>query len=159
MAINWNFNADNYKENDFAPLKPGEYRVRIAEAVETTSSKGNDMIKLTLDVSGHGSKLWDYIVFMPDNPQMTDRKLGQIWSSFDIAQGDLNLDNWKGKVGAVRVKHEMYQGEAQARISYYLTKAKQEALPAWEEAPGKASVTGGGASSFAPVVNEGDLPF
>lgn len=158
MAINWNFNADDYKENDFAPLKPGDYRVRIAEAEETTSSKGNDMIKLTLDVSGHGSKLWFYLVFLPDNPQMVNQRLGQIFSSFGITPGDMNVENWKGKVGAARVVHEMYNGEAQARVKYFLTKEKQATLPAWEEAPGKASVTGG-SNTFAAVVDDGDLPF
>ena len=157
MAISWNFNADDYQEQSFAPIPVGDHRVRIREAEEQTSKNGNDMIKLTLDVSGHASTLWYYLVFTPDNPQMVNQKLGQIFSSFGIPVGDLNLAHWKGKVGACRVKHEQYNGETQARASYFLTKEKQATLPPWSEAPGRASVTGGGAE-FVEVASE-DLPF
>lgn len=159
MAIQWNFNADDYQEKSFAPIPIGDHRVRIRDAEETTSKSGNDMIKLTLDVSGHSSTLWDYIVFLPDNPQMVNRKLGQIFSSFGIQPGDLNLEHWKGMVGAARVKHERYNGEDQAKINYYLSKDKQTQLPAWKDPAGKASVTGGG-GNFAPInVNDDELPF
>lgn len=161
MAITgWNFNAEDYKENDFAPIPVGDHRVRIAKAEEKTSSKGNDMVVLTLDVSGHASSLWYYLVFMPDNPQMTNQKLGQIFSSFGITPGDMNVANWVGKVGAARVKHEKYNGEDTARVSYFLSKEKQAQLPAWQESPGKASVTGNTLAGFEGVAtDEGDLPF
>ena len=155
MAINWNFNADDYKENDFSPIPVGDHRVRIKDAEETTSKNGNDMIKLTLEVSGHTGSLWDYIVFMPDNQQMTNRKLGGIFASFGIQPGDLCLANWIGQVGACRVKHEQFNGETSAKVAYYLGKDKQESLPAWQGGP--AGVTGGGAS--AVTVSDDDLPF
>ena len=157
MAINWNFNADDYKENDFAPIPVGDHRVRIRDAEETVSKNGNDMIKLTLDVSGHNSTLWFYLVFMPDNPQMVNQKLGQIFSSFGITPGDMNTENWKGCVGACRVKHEQYNGETQARVAYFLSKEKQEQLPPWSDPAGRASVTGGGAVNVE--VGEDELPF
>ena len=161
MAINWKFNADDYKENDFKPLDPGDYRVRIAEAEETTAkSSGNDMIKLTLDVSGHASRLWYYLVLSPDNPQRVNQKLGQIFSSFGITPGDMNVANWVGKVGACRTKHDQYNGETKAVVSYFLSKEKQETLPPWQEAPGKASVTGNTLAGFEGVASdENDLPF
>lgn len=152
MAIQWNFNADDYQETSFSVIPVGDHRVRIKDAEETQSRNGNDMIKLTLEVSGHSGSLWDYIVFMPDNQQMTNRKLGGIFASFGITPGDLNTANWKGKVGACRVKHEMYNGEAQPKVAYYLSKEKQEQLPPWS---GPGGVTGG----FAPAVNDDDLPF
>ena len=158
MAIQWNFNADDYQEQSFAPIPIGDHRVRIKDAEETTSKNGNDMIKLTLEVSGHSGSLWDYIVFMPDNPQMTNRKLGGIFSSFGIQPGNMNVESWKGMVGAVNVKHELYNGENQAKIRYYLGKDKQATLPPWSEPAGKASVTGGG--NYAPVtVSDDELPF
>ena len=157
MAIQWNFNADDYQEPSFSVIPVGDHRVRIKDAEETKSQKGNDMIKLTLEVSGHSSTLWDYIVFMPDNQQMTNRKLGGIFSSFGIQPGNLNVDSWKGMVGACRVKHEKYNGEDQAKVAYYLGKDKQETLPPWSGGP--ASVTGGG-SDFVPVtVSDEELPF
>lgn len=156
MAIQWNFNADDYKENDFAPIPVGDHRVRIANAEEKKSQNGNDMIVLTLDVSGHSGSLWFYLVFMPNNPQITNQRLGQIFDSFGIAPGNMNIETWKGKVGGCRVKHEQYNGETSAKVNYFLSRSKVDGLPAWSEPAGKASVTGGG----NPVVtNDDDLPF
>lgn len=158
MAIkNWNFNADDYKENDFAPIPVGDHRVRIANVEEKQSSNGNDMLVLTLDVSGHSGSLWFYLVFMPQNPQITNQRLGQIFDSFDITPGNMNFDSWVGKVGGARVKHEQYNGETSAKVNYFLSRSKVDKLPAWQDAPGKASVTGG-ASSTTNVPDD-DLPF
>ena len=162
MAIKeWRFNAADYKENDFAPIPVGDHRVRIANVEEQKSSAGNDMLKLTLDVSGHGSSLWFYLVFMPDNPQITNQRLGQIFDSFGIAPNDMNISNWIGKVGGARVKHEQYNGEASAKVNYFLSRSKVEKLPAWQDAPGKASVTGGGtyAPKYEEIKTDDDLPF
>lgn len=157
MAIlNWSFNADDYKENDFAPIPVGDHRVRIANAEELKSKNGNDMIKLTLDVSGHSGSLWFYLVFMPDNPQMTNQKLGQIFDSFGIAPGNMNIESWKGKVGGARVKSEKYNGEDTAKVSYFLSRTKVDNLPAWQDPPGRASVTG---NSNMVDIGSGDLPF
>lgn len=164
MAISWNFNAEDYKENDFAPIPVGDHKVRIANAEEKQSSNGNDMVVLTLDVSGQSGSLWYYLVFMPDNPQMTNQKLGQIFDSFGITPGNMNFASWVGKVGGARVKHEQFNGETKERVSYFLSRSKVENLPAWQEPPGKASVTGGVAFSApsAPKfeeVSDDDLPF
>lgn len=156
MAISWNFNAEDYKENDFAPIPVGDHRVRIANVEELKSSKGNDMLKLTLDVSGYSGSLWFYLVFMPDNPQITNSRLGQIFDSFGIAPGDMNFANWVGKVGGARVKHEVYNGENSAKINYFLSRSKVDNLPAWQEPAGRASVTGGG---NMVAVDSDDLPF
>lgn len=158
MAIQWNFNADDYQEKDFEIVPIGDHRVRIKDAEETTSKNGNDMIKLTLEVSGHSSLLWYYLVFTADNPQRVNQKLGQIFSSFGITPGDMNVENWKGKVGAVNVKHELYMGENRAAVRYFLAKKDQGKMPAWSDPAGRASVTGGG--SYDPVnVSDDDLPF
>lgn len=154
--LNWSFNANDYKENDFAPIPVGDHRVRIASVEEKKSNKGNDMLEIKLDVSGHGSSLWYYLVFFNDNPSMTNQKLGQLFDSFGIAMGDMNTNNWIGKVGGARVKSEKYNGEDTAKVSYFLSRSKVEKLPAWQEAPGRASVTSGG--GFTPVDND-DLPF
>lgn len=157
MGISWNFNADDYKENDFAPIPVGDHRVRIAKVEQAKSKNQNDMLVLTLDVSGHSSSLWFYLVFMPDNPSMTNQKLGQIFDSFGITPGDMNTNNWLGKVGGCRVKHETYNGENSAKVNYFLSRKKVETLPAWSEPAGRASVTGGG--SALPTVSDDELPF
>ena len=153
---NWTFNPADYSANDFAPIPAGDHRVRIANVEEQKSSKGNDMLKITLDVSGHGSTLWYYIVFMPDNPSMTNQKLGQLFDSFGIQPGNMNISSWFGKVGGCRVKHELYNGENSAKVNYFLSRSKVDKLPAWQDAPGKASVTGGGGMVD---IGSDDLPF
>ena len=156
MAISWNFNADDYKENDFAPIPVGDHRVRISNVEEKQSQNGNDMLVLTLDVSGHSGSLWFYLVFMPNNPQITNQRLGQIFDSFGIAPGNMTFSSWIGKVGGARVKHEQYNGETSAKVNYFLSRSKVDALPAWQDAPGKASVTGGGMTTMTA---DDDLPF
>ena len=49
--INRNFN-ENEVENAFEVKSVGKHRVRIESAEETKSSKGNDMIKVVMQVSG-----------------------------------------------------------------------------------------------------------
>jgi hypothetical protein len=163
MAISWNFNANDYEENTgFKPIPIGEHRVRIASAEETTSSGGNPMIKLVLDVSGYNSTIWHYVVFMADNQKLTNQKLGEIFNSFGIPQGNLNTASWVGKVGAAKVKHEPYNGETSAKIAYFISKDRQDKLPAWVEPSNKAEVTGQAnslPSGFTPVPDSGNLPW
>ena len=131
--VNWNFNAADYEETSFKPIPIGDHRVRIASAEEQTSGNGRQMIKLTLDVSGYSSTIWHYIVFMPENQKLTNQKLGELWNSFGIPQGNFNLQSWVGKVGAAKVKHEDYNGEPNAKVAYFISKDRQDKLPAWQE--------------------------
>ena len=139
--INWNFNSNDYEEQSFKPIPVGDHRVRIASAEEQTSSKGNQMIKLVLEVSGHNATIWHYIVFMPENQKLTNQKLGELFNSFGIQQGNFNLQTWIGKVGAAKVKHELYDGETQPKISYFIGKDRQEKLSAWVEPSGKSAAS------------------
>lgn len=150
--INWQFDSSDYSEQSFKPIPIGDHRVRIASAEEQTSSKGKQMIKLVLEVSGYNSTIWHYIVFMPDNQKLTNQKLGELWNSFGIQQGNFNLNSWVGKVGAAKVKHEDYNGESNAKIAYFINKDRQDKLPAWQEPNGTTASTQG----FTPV---DDLPF
>ncbi len=157
MSINWNFNANDYEEQSFKPIPVGDHRMRIASAEEQTSSTGKQMIKIVLDVSGHNSTIWHFIVFMPENQKLTNQKLGELWNSFGIPQGNFDLNAWVGKVGAAKVKHEEYNGEMSPRIAYFINKDRQEKLSAWQEPPSRASLTG--VSTLTPVANEDDLPW
>lgn len=154
MSIDWNFNANDYEEQSFKPIPIGDHRVRIASAEEQISGTGKQMIKLTLEVSGYSSTIWHYIVFMPDNQKLTNQKLGELWNSFGIPQGNFNLNSWVGKVGAAKVKHEEYNGESNAKIAYFINKDRQDKLPAWKE-PNKSS----GGFEEIPTPTDDDLPF
>lgn len=152
--VNWNFNAADYEETSFKPIPVGDHRVRIASAEEQVSNSGKQMIKLVLDVSGYNSTIWHFLVFLPENQKLTNQKLGELWNSFGIQQGNFNLQSWVGKVGAAKVKHEDYNGEASAKIAYFINKDRQDKLPAWQE-PNNASASQG----LDVVVDTGDLPF
>jgi hypothetical protein len=113
------------------------------------------MIKLVLEVSGYNSTIWHFIVFMQDNQKMTNQKLGEMWNSFGIPQGNLNLQSWVGKVGAAKVKHEDYKGESKAKIAFFLNKEKQNKMAPWVEPGNKATATK--APEFTEVTS--DVPW
>ena len=156
MSINWNFNSNDYEEQSFKPIPVGDHRVRIASAEEQTSGSGRQMIKLVLNVSGYNSTIWHFIVFMTENQKLTNQKLGELWNSFGIPQGNFNLQQWVGKVGAAKVKHEDYNGEPNAKIAYFISRDRQDKLPAWKE-PSNAVLTGG--FDEIPMPSDGDLPW
>ena len=155
MSINWSFSADDYAEQSFKIIPVGDHRVRIASAEEQTSNNGRQMIKLVLDVSGHNSTIWHYLVFLPENAKLTNQKLGELWNSFGIPQGNFDLSSWQGRVGAAKVKHEVYKEETSPKIAYFITRDRQEKLPTWVEPSNKAALTGG---LSAPIIGE-DLPW
>ena len=135
--IEWRFNPEDYNPNRFELVPPGDYRVRIENAEEQTSKSGYPMIKLTLKVSGYNGNIWHYMVFMNDSPErirMTNDNLGRIFDSFGIQAGDLNLEHWKGKVGAAAVKNEPdNKGNMRAAVNYFIQREKQNSLPMWQE--------------------------
>ena len=156
MSINWNFNASEYEETSFKPIPVGDHRMRVASAEEQTSSSGNQMIKLVLEVSGYNSTIWHWIVFMPDNQKLTNQKLGEFWNSFGIPQGNFNLASWVGKVGAGKVVHKEYNGMANAKVSYFIGKDRQDKLAPWSE-PNRGAASDGFVE--CADLNDLDLPF
>jgi len=129
--ISWKYNAKDYEEKSFPIIPVGDHRVRIESAEEMTSKTGRDMIKLTLAVSGAHGKLFHYVVFMEENRQLTNANLGAIFDSFGITPGNMDTNQWRGRVGAAHVKHEEYDGKPAARVAYFIIKSKQDSLPPW----------------------------
>lgn len=138
----------------------GRVRVRIAGAEMTTSKNGNDMIKLTLDVSGHAGHVWDYIVFMTDRPEITNRKFTAIYDSFGIPEGNFDLDSWIGCVGAAFIKLDESGYE---KVAYYIERGRDKDIPAWSEpaSSGDSPMGGGEARGYGiPAgADDEDLPF
>lgn len=162
----WNFDPNQYEEKEGFPIIPvGDHRVRIEEVVERRADKGNafssgnDGYEIVLAVSGHNSRLWYYLVLNPADPKKTNQRIGSFFDSFGIT--DYNMANylrWKGKVGAVRVIHEEYNGEQQAKVRFCLSRKNQDKLPAWKES-GNASAAPT-ATGFTPITADDDaLPF
>lgn len=144
----WNYTRE---EQQFELLPEGKYRIRISNADKAVSKNGNDMLVLQFEVSGSTKILWHYIVFMPDRPEITNRMLTQFFDSFkDIPEGDFNMKNWIGKVGACKIKHETYNDEKRERISYFISADKQNDLPQWQES---------NSGAFVSVAESDDIPF
>lgn len=162
MAINWTYDASQYKENDFSPIPAGDHRVRINDVIEKTFGSGNDGFEITLDVSGHNSKLWFYLVLDPADTKKTNQRIGAFFESFGVTDYDLShYRGWVGKIGGVRVKHEEYNGENRPKVAFCLSKKNQEKLPAWK---GEAQATvpnayGGNTPGFTEIPNDDFLPF
>lgn len=145
----WNYQRE---ETSFEPLPEGKYRIRIKGVEKAVSQNGNDMLVFQFDVSGSNKTLFYYLVFMNDRPEITNGKLTQFFDSFkDIKDGDFEILNWIGKVGACMIKHEVYNGEKRERISYFIKADKQDSLPPWQEGPS------GGEAGFTPTGY--DVPF
>ena len=137
--MNWTFNPADYDANSFAPIPAGDHRARISEVEFKTFKSGNEGFEITLDISGHGGKLWYYLVLDPSDTKKTNQRVGSFFDSFGIT--DYNLTHftaWKGKIGAVRV-----------------SKKNQDKLPAWKE-----SGSGQSQSAIPTIeINDSDLPF
>ena len=130
--MNWNYDATDYNENSYVVIPEGIHRARISAAEGKTFSSGREGIAITFDISGYSGKVFYNLVLMPEYKEQTNQKLGSLFNSFGIAPS-MDLNTWIGKVGAICVKHEEYQGEKQARFHYCVNKNKQESLPAWKE--------------------------
>lgn len=143
MPVWNNFNPEDYNENAYAPIPEGKYRVRIENAEDQISKSGKSMIKITLAVSGYNVKLWSYIVLddsSKENIRLTNWRLGSVWNSFNIQQNNLNLQDWIGRVGGVKVKHSKDQdGNDRAEVQYFLKRSEVDKLPAWREGSSSAS--------------------
>lgn len=135
-------------EQKFDEIPVGEHRIRIASVEKAISKSGNDMLVLKFDVSGYSAQLWHYIVFLPDNPEITNRNLTQLFDSFGIEDDNFNLASWVGKVGGCVTKEDEYG----TKIRYFLSKKKQESLPPWKEAGKTIEAT-------MQEVEDDDLPF
>lgn len=151
MADLWQYKRE---EQTFEPIPEGAHRIRIKSADKAVSMNGNDMIAFQFEVSGYNSLLYHYIVFLDDKPEITNRNLTQFFDAFkDIPEGDFNMANWIGKVGACVVKHDDYNGQKSAKIRYFLRADKQGELAPWKEP------SSGNGGTFTPQFETEDLPF
>ena len=137
--INWTYNEKDFKinENTNVLIPEGDHRVIVSRVTVKTYSSGNEGFEIMFDVSGYPGKLWHRIIIDPNNPEKTNHHLGKFFESFGITNYDLNCyEEWVGKDGAVRVKHDCYNGSMSAKVLFCITRAYQAKLPAWKEPVG-----------------------
>jgi len=134
----------------------GKHRLRIENAeMGQAKSSGNDMISLTLSISGSNLHIWDRIVFLEDKPDVTNRMCTAVFDAFGIEEGNFDFATWRGRVGVAQTKIDE---SGYAKIAYYVKKGKEGDLPPWVEPTSHTPATGGGTS---PVYETGDddMPF
>ena len=135
--IDWTYKAEDFKINENTLILEGDHRVVVSRVTVKTYSSGNDGFEIMLDVSGYPGKLWHSIIMDPSNSEKTNHHLGKFFESFGITNYDLNrYDEWVGKYGAVRVKHDTYEGAVSAKVIFCITRAYQVKLPPWREPAG-----------------------
>ena len=153
--MNWTFDPSQYNERNFDLIPAGDYRLRIADVTEKTFKSGNSGYEITMDVSGHASKVWFYLVLDASNPAQTNQRIGEFFDSFAINGVNLGSGKqWVGAVGAGRIKHDEYNGKTSAKVAYLIARNRQDKLPAWQNT-GAAPVT----QTQAQVEIPSDLPF
>lgn len=148
--MTWQFKREEPK---FTEIPEGKYRVIIVNAeMAVSKSSGNDMLVIKLAVSGQAGHLWNYIVFLDDRPEITNRMLTQFFDSFGIEDGNFDLNSYIGKAGGCTVKHDE---QGRAKVGYFLSKKQQEVLPPWKGDSPAAENAGLGKLQDAGE----DLPF
>lgn len=126
---NWVYNASDYTARNFELIPEGDHRVRIKNVVEKVFSTGNEGFEITLDVPGYNSKLWYYLILDPTEPAKTNQRLGMFFDSFNICDFDLShFEDWVGRDGAVRVKHNIYNGSKTANVLFCLSRSQQDKI-------------------------------
>lgn len=152
---NWTYDPSQYSEKNFDIIPVGDYRARIEEVVEKKFSSGNEGYEITMAINGYNSKMWFYLVLDSSNPAATNQRIGDFFNSFGIVGNGMGSGKqWVGTVGAVRVKHEQYNGETRAKIAYCIARNRQDKLPAWKN-PGNAAPQ----APTAQVEIPDNLPF
>ena len=161
MSI-WNFDPTQYQEKTFELIPAGDHRARIKSVVfrtgENAFNSGNDGYEITMEISGYNSTVRHYLVLNPADPAKTNQAIGSLFDSFGIQDRQMgNGQNWVGKVGAVRIRHDEWNGENRAKVAYCIPRSRQDKLPAWQ---GSTTVQAAPApDAFTVLPNSADLPF
>ena len=125
-------------------VKPGDYNVTVVEATDTVSQSGHEMIKLRLEVDGHGVHFFDYLVAAESSFWKIDTFRKSIGEK--VVEGEeveIIASRLEGRRGRARLRVEEYEGKKNNKVELWLT-------------DGKARSTGTGAATRR---EDGNEPF
>ena len=138
---NFIYNPNEYTERNFNPIPEGNHRVRVTDVTYKHFSNGKSGFEVKFDVNAYNSKLWYYITIDPQDTKRTNQKLGSFFNSFAITNYDLDdYGTWVGCEGAVRVKHNEFDGRIIAQVAFCLNRNQQSQLSGWMDKPTKSNV-------------------
>jgi hypothetical protein len=79
-------------------LNEGDYRVKIKDVQQGTSSSGNEQYVITLAVDGTSAEVRHYLTILPDSPDRTKWNFWTFWKAFSIPQEmQRNTRGWIGR--------------------------------------------------------------
>lgn len=102
-------------------VQPGTYQLTVVEATETVSQSGSEMIKLRLEVEGHGVTLFDYLVASPNSFWKIDTFRKAIGER--VVEGEeveLVASQLEGRQGSARLRVEEYQGKKNNKVEAWI---------------------------------------
>lgn len=112
-------NADNLPRY----VEPGDYLLTVVEATETISKEsGAEMIKLKLEVEGHGVHLFDYLVCTESSIWKIDtfrKAIGE--TVVENEEVELIAEELEGRQGRAQLRVEEYQAKKSNKVELWLT--------------------------------------
>ena len=118
-------------------VPPGTYELTVLDAIETVSkSSGADMIKLSLEVEGHGCRLFDYLIAAESSAWKIDafrRALGE--TPVEGEEAELEPEDLIGRRVRARLRTEEYNGKTSNKVDSWLAAQKPTRAPATQAAP------------------------
>lgn len=154
MANDFGWDYEETKSDFEEQIPNGDYRMIIRGAEKAMSKdkvNPKKMIKLKLGVSGYAKSVFHYIVFLPNNREITNRNLTNFFRSFGIEGGNFNLDSYLGKEGAGRIEIDSNGYE---KVKYFLEGTMKDRLPAFAPPAKKAKV-----EKPKQELEDDDIPF
>ena len=143
--------ADANSVQEASLLPDGEYRLTVVEAEERVSSKGNEMIALTLSGEGQSvrnDRIFEYLVSTSGSVFRIEQFCASAGLEKEFASGHLTGDQCKGKIVRAVINTE------KGRDGYGDRNRVAEYLPISKG----ISTTAGASVAHAPI-NEADIPF
>lgn len=113
-------------------ISVGEHTARIATVEQTQSKAGNDMLKITMEVTvgEEAEPLWEYVV-LKDSMEW---KHDQVRKSVGLSADDrLTVDALTGRYVQVEVVHEEYNEKTSPKVKKWVGPSSERFLPVQEE--------------------------
>lgn len=101
------FNAQQMREE--ALIKPGQYKFRVLQGREKTSTNGNDMLilKLMIQVNGRDQQFWSTLMLMPKMFWQIEHFCKAAGMPEKIEEGRLMAQDCDGKEGYLEIAHRV----------------------------------------------------
>lgn len=112
----------------FTPAPEGVYMLKIVDAAEKTSKKGNPMVSVRCQIDDAnewlGTTVWHNVTFLPKDAKGAGMAVQFLAAIGEPHEGEFEVDafNWKGKSFRAKLKIEKdLQGRNRNQIAYLVS--------------------------------------